>query len=414
MRRTVAMSMSIATFALWVVAIVQLPAGEASRRSDQPGVVLFVLFGLLALIFSVAGFLLVRRLPRNPVGWSFLVVGLIFAVGISLEQYAQIAYEDGDRGGSVSVVAWIADTTFQSPAIFTPFLFFFYFFPNGRLLSGPWRWLLRVGVVAGGVLLVDFALRPEKLVVIPIENPLGVAALEPSRLALNLAFIPLLISLLGSVVSLVVRFRRSRGVERLQIKWFLTAAGVFVATVTAAPLVFWRPETPQWIWPIVLFISLALIPTSAAIAIFRYRLYEIDLVINRALVYASLTAVLAAAYVGLVFAFQSALAPVTAESDLAIAASTLAVAALFRPVRSRLQGFIDRRFYRRKFDAERTLEDFSGRLRDEVDLMALSTQLTAVVADTMQPAHVSLWIRGPGRLDPVTISERWGTTKERT
>lgn len=396
MRRILATSMSIATFALSVLLIVQLPFGEASRRSDQPGVIMLLLFGLIALIFTVAGLLIVRRLPNNPVGWSFLVVGLFFAVGISFEQYAQIAYEGGDRGGFIAAVAWVGETTFQSPAVFTPFLFFFYFFPTGRLPSRSWRWLLRVGVVAGGFLLVDFAFRPEKLISIPIENPLGVERLEPFRFALNLAFIPLVISLLGSVVSLVARFRRSRGVERLQIKWFLTAAGIFVATVTMAPLVFWRSETPQWIWPVALFISLALIPTSAAVAIFRYRLYEIDLVINRALVYASLTAILASAYVGLVFALQAVLAPVTAESDLAIAASTLAVAALFRPVRSRLQGFIDRRFYRRKFDAQRTLEDFGGHLRDQVDLTALSSRLTAVVVETMQPAHVSLWIREPG------------------
>ena len=405
MRRALATAISIATLALTILLVVQLPAGEATRPSDEPGVVVF-LFGLLSLIFSGAGLLIVRRLPRNPVGWSFLLVGLIVAAGLSLGQYARIAYEGGNRGGSVTALAWISETAFNSPAFFAPFLFFFYFFPTGRLPSRSWRWLLRAGVISGIFLLVDFALRPERLITIPAENPLGVEAIEPFRLALQLAFIPLVVSLLGSVVSLVVRFRRARGVERLQIKWFLMAAGIFVVTVALAPLVLWRPENPKWLWPLALIISVALIPTSAAVAIFRYRLYEIDLVINRALVYGSLTAVLAAAYVGLVFSLQGLLAPITAESDLAIAASTLAVAALFRPLRGRVQGFIDRRFYRRKFDIQQTLEEFSNHLRDEVDLTALSSRLTAVIADTMQPSHVSLWVKGPSRLDPVTISER--------
>ena len=405
MKRGLATSLSVVTFALSIFVLVQLPAGEATRPGGQPGAVV-LLFGLLAMTFSVAGLLIARRLPRNPVGWSFLVVGLIFAVGLSFEQYARSAYEGGDRGGLVTALAWIADTAFNSPAVFAPFLFFFYFFPTGRLPSRSWRWLLRVGVVSGGVLLIDFALRPENLLAIPVENPLGIEAMEPFRFALNLAFIPLVISLMGSVASLVVRFRRAHGIERLQIKWFLTASGVFVVTVAIAPVLLWPPTTPQWIWPIALFVSLALIPTSAAIAIFRYRLYEIDFVINRTLVYGILTAILAGAYVGLVFALQALLAPVTAESDLAIAASTLAVAALFRPLRSRVQAFIDHRFYRRKFDAQRTLEDFGGHLRDEVDLTALSSRLTGVVAETMQPAHVSLWLRGPGSLHPVTISER--------
>jgi hypothetical protein len=140
-------------------------------------------------------------------------------------------------------------------------------------------------------------------------------------------------------------------------------------------------------------ISFILIPISIGAALLRYRLYDIDLVINRTLVYGLLTAILATAYVALVFGFQSVMAPFTAESDLAIAASTLAVAALFRPARSGVQAFIDRRFYRSKFDAQQTLDEFSGQLRDEVDLATLSTRLTSVVSSTMQPSHVSVWIR---------------------
>jgi hypothetical protein len=139
--------------------------------------------------------------------------------------------------------------------------------------------------------------------------------------------------------------------------------------------------------------GIVLLPVTIGVSILRYRLYDIDVVINRALVYAALTAVLAAAYVGLVFAFQALLSPFTAESDIAIAGSTLAVAALFRPARGRIQGFIDRRFYRRKFDAEHTVSEFSARLRDQVDLSAITFQLTEAIQDTVQPAHISLWMR---------------------
>lgn len=148
------------------------------------------------------------------------------------------------------------------------------------------------------------------------------------------------------------------------------------------------------------------LPVSVAFAVMKYRLYDIDLVINRTLVYGALTAILGAVYIGLIFGFQALLAPFTAESDLAIAASTLAVAALFRPARGRIQGFIDRRFYRRKVDVERILEEFSGRLREDVDLESLAARLRGVVGETMQPAHLSLWLRpGPGSA-PVTIPER--------
>ena len=180
------------------------------------------------------------------------------------------------------------------------------------------------------------------------------------------------------------------------MKWMM-----FAAILMAAYLLLWAVSAGAFgsdrIAESLQGVALLSVPGAAGIAILKYRLYDIDVVINRTLVYGSLTAILAAAYAGLVFGLQAILAPFTAQSDLAIAGSTLAVAALFRPLRARVQDFIDRRFYRRKVDAQRTVEEFSVRLRDEVDLDAVTSQLTRVVKDTMQPAHVSLWMRSEGQ-----------------
>ena len=194
---------------------------------------------------------------------------------------------------------------------------------------------------------------------------------------------------------MVVRLRRSRGEERRQLKWVASAAALFAAVclVTAATV---EQETGD-VGQIAVLLAYSAIPVSAGYAILRHRLYDIDLVVNRALVYGTLTATLAGAYLGLVLLLGVALSPLTERSDLATALSTLAVAALFRPARSRVQALVDRRFYRRKYDAARTLERFGARLRAETDLDALPGELTGVVRETMQPAQVSLWLAGPRR-----------------
>ena len=220
--------------------------------------------------------------------------------------------------------------------------------------------------------------------------------MDPIRQILDMvSFSGLVVSLLASVASLVVRLRRSRGDERQQIKWFLTAAAVLTLIIGIAPFTFFTPGFPEWAWPVALLGSLSLIPIAAGVAILKYRLYEIDVIINRTLVYVALTAMLASAYLGIVVVLQRVLEPLTADSDIAIAGSTLAVAALFRPLRTRVQTFIDHRFYRRKYDAAATLSAFSSHLREQVDLDSLGRELVGVVGTTMQPAHASLWLRPP-------------------
>jgi len=186
-----------------------------------------------------------------------------------------------------------------------------------------------------------------------------------------------------------VRFRRSRGEERLQLKWVAYAAAVTVAIVVPAIAVT-RGASPS----LIIVVAAPLVPVAAGVAILRYRLYDIDLLINRTLVYGSLTALLAAAYVGSVVSLQSVLRTLTGqESTLAVVASTLVIAALFNPLRRWVQAFVDRRFYRSKYDARKTLEAFSAKLREETGLDALSGELVGVIRDTMQPTHVSLWLR---------------------
>jgi len=230
-----------------------------------------------------------------------------------------------------------------------------------------------------------------------IANPLGIEALKPfldlfERLVFWLYF-PLLFT---SAASLVVRFRRSGSVERQQIKWLGLAALVIpVWFLTNKPVQAAVPNLFLILDAVVVF---ALIPVAAGIAILRYRLYDIDVIINRTLVYGALTASLALVYVGSVAGLQRLLSPVVGEGNqLAVVASTLLIAALFGPLRRRVQGFIDRRFYRRKYDAGRVVADFSERLRDETDLKALSDDLASVVGEALQPAHVSVWLRAPER-----------------
>jgi hypothetical protein len=286
-------------------------------------------------------------------------------------------------------------------------LFLPLYFPDGRLLSPRWRpvlWLALLFSVGFGV--VFGALFPGEVDELSpgvggdvpgVVNPLGVEALRlldrVPQVDIILAVV-LLVSVLCSVASLVVRFRRSDGEERQQMKWLTYAAAANFATLL---LVMSLPADSAW-YPAVNTLSnlvLAGLPVAVGIAVLRYRLYDIDRIINRTLVYGSLTVMLALIYFGGVAATQAIYRALTGQEQqpqLAVVVSTLAIAALFSPLRHRIQSFIDRRFYRRKYDARKTLEAFSAKLRDETDLDRLGDELMGVVHETIQPAHVSLWL----------------------
>jgi len=258
-------------------------------------------------------------------------------------------------------------------------------FPDGRLPSPRWRpvaWLAAVGILGIGV---GEAFAPGTLDNFPAENPFGLGG-AGGRIAEALAvcFALIAIAALASVASLVVRLRRSSGDERQQLKW-LASGGVVLALA--------GPASGAAGSALPIIIGQVAVAVAVGVGILKYRLYEIDVVINRTLVYGALTATLGVAYLGTVLLLQLTLNPLTDSNSLAVAASTLAVAALFRPARSRIQGAVDRRFYRRKYDAARTLEAFSARLRDEIDLDTLGAELREVVDETMQPTHVSVWLR---------------------
>ena len=296
------------------------------------------------------------------------------------------------------ISTWIG-TWVWLPSVTLTITFLLLLFPHGRLLSPRWRpvaWLAAAVTVAGTVLL---AIVPWDLLNpgVPAQNPVGVESLRYLGIAP-----PVPIFLIGipttllSVASLVLRFKRSQSEERQQLKWFVYA-GVLIVGVLFVPLLI-----PGAAASLLQLFVMPLLPVAAGIAILRYRLYEIDLIINRTLVYGTLTVTLVAVYFGGIVLLQGVgnvvlqvpfRALIGQESALAVVVSTLVIAALFNPLRSRIQSFIDRRFYRSKYDAAKTLEAFSAKLRDETDLDALSDDLVGVVRETMQPAHVSLWLR---------------------
>lgn len=357
-----------------------------------------VLFAV-AFSFPAVGSLVASRQPRNPIGWIMLGMGLGWAVGAVLDVYASSALTSNLHSIPAAAAAAIASSVWV-PGL-GPVAFLLLLFPTGTLLSRRWRWVGWVAGIALALVWIGITFSPGKLddAGYPhLQNPLGIPALKALAPVLfpSIALIPL--SIVAAAVSMVIRFRRSRGVERLQMKWF-TAASATVGLLYLAAMVFgilgaWNTDNEPILAVVVQDLSLAsfvLIPIAIGFAILRYRLYDIDRIISRALGYGLVTAFLAAVYVGVVIGIGSALG--TTDNPLLIAAATLVVAALFNPVRRRAQAWIDRRFSRRRYDAQRTLEAFGARLREEVDLTELRARLVAVVGETMQPATVQLWLR---------------------
>lgn len=362
------------------------------------------IFVLSFLTFPTVGALIVSRRPGHLVGWLFCVVGLCWSGLVlfagSYASYALIARENTLPFGILA--GWITLWNFL-PAVGLTIVVLPLFFPNGHLAGPRWRWVLYIcglGLLIG---FVGLGFLPDSLVQDSermgytfdsgYANPVGIATLEP-LLAFMGKLGPLLVVGCGlaSAASLILRFRRSHGTERLQLKWcvfaFAIAASGFLVEA------FWRLTIADRfsVATLVSTICFCAIPVAAGIAILRYRLYDIDRIVNRTLVYGVLSASLGLGYAGLVL-LQQVFNPLEHGSDLWVAVSTLTVAALFRPMRSRIQLVVDRRFYRNKYDATRTIDDFSERLRHELDLDTLLTELLDVIGDTMQPRSASIWLR---------------------
>jgi hypothetical protein len=396
------MSHRAATWLAWSVCALALALTALSllllmRSWSYPNVHVFdywVENTMVAVVFSTVGAVVASRRPDHPVGWLFCVIGLVGGIrhlGAEYATYSLLVSHGSLPGGAVA--AWVSSWMWVPHVGLMVFLGLL--FPNGLLPTARWRpfaWFVVVAILAGTVAL---ALSPGPLSGLgPIQNPLDI---EGVGRIVDLAHALVWALVLVAAASLLLRLRHAKGVERQQIKWLAFAGAV---AAIGGPLTYvGGPEVISmwWIQRVglaLIVIGFAGVPIAMSVAILKYRLYDIDILINRTLVYGSLTATLVAFYFGGIVLLQRFFVALTGEkSTLAVVASTLAIAALFNPLRRRIQSFIDRRFYRRRYDARKTLEAFSAKLRDETDLDALSGDLVGVVRFTMQPAHVSLWLR---------------------
>ncbi len=396
-------------WSMWALALLSFAVSgvlrllNASTPTIEPRTPLVLDFWYLLLFMSFAtvGALVASRRPGNAIGWIFCYLGLSFPLVGAGEEYALYALvtEPGSLPGGEGLV-WLA-AVLSGPIVFAVFALVFLLFPEGRLLSRRWRLVIWLDLIAA-VCLLAWAFEPgplENLGLVRVANPFGVERL--AALLGTLGMVGLLMTLTVAVaggISLVVRFRRARGVERQQLKWFALSGVVFCVVFAIGPVLWYLPSSPgtEWIWTVLFLLGASTIPVAFGIAILRYNLYDIDILINRTLVYGSLTAMLVALYLVAIVVLQRVFVLLTGQqSTLAVVASTLLIAALFTPLKRRVQSFIDRRFYRSKYDARKTLQTFSAKLRNETDLEALSDELVGVVRETMQPAHASLWLR-PG------------------
>jgi hypothetical protein len=382
-------SRSLASWLAWAVCALSLALTALNFllialnvSLNTPAYVFWPELTSLAVGYSVIGAIIASRLPNQPIGWICCAIGLIAAVDHFAGEYALyalLAQPHPLPGGRAML--WLQGWFWM--LFIGLIVFLLLLFPTGRLPSSRWRPFAWVSVaVISAAVIWSSAISPD----VGFNAP-------PSPVQLSVV-------LLGGVAagSVIVGRRNARGVERQQIKWLLYAGPLFFIAVGLhiGFYYFWLADWSWGLWASYLLVAVGGLsgPFAIGIAILRYRLYEIDTLINRTLVYAPLTATLVAFYFGGIVVLQRIFVLLTGQqSTLAVVASTLLIAALFNPLRRRIQSFIDRRFYRRKYDARKTLEAFSARLRDETDLEALNNELVGVVRETMQPAHVSLWLR---------------------
>jgi hypothetical protein len=373
-----------------------LPVGR------EPFLASIVVQDVLVVLYGVLGALIASRQSRNAIGWIFCFVAVSLGVIAFGSGYADYAlYARGAPLPGAVLAGWVAGWLFI-PSVYISTCYLFFLFPDGRLASPRWRPVIWTATVVAAVATLATALEPGRLFSFPtVENPFGLGG-SLGRIAIvandvtDLAAMPVF---LVSLASIVVRLRRARGRERQQLKWITYAAAVTASSFAVAFLAGslaqeWRVVSDGFF--LLGVAGFAGIPVAAGIAILRHRLYGVDLLINRTLVYATLTATLLSVYVGGVVTLQLVFRALTGQgTQLAVVASTLAIAALFQPLRRRIQDLIDRRFYRQKYDARKTLAAFGATLRDGVELEHLSGELVAVARRTMRPAHASLWLREP-------------------
>ena len=374
------------------------PGSPLDPDASSGGLLLVTVHSVVSAAFAGLGALVVSRRTRNPIGWLLVLIGVSFAaIAVSNQIYLRVVLDEGSAPLLATLLLWIGAwaylPAFVSSVVFLPLLF-----PTGRPPSARWAALVWCSLVCGVLAFVGAAFAPGPLAGSPVvDNPVG-TGLDVVGVAGLVGSAGLFAAAPVAIASIVLRYRRSTGVERQQLRWLAAAASLLPFGFGSSILV------GDLAWPVML-LCLLVVAAAISVAMLRYRLYDIDVVVNRTLVYSALTITLASSYVAVVLLLQLVLHPWTESSDIAVAASTLVVAALFGPARGSIQGLVDRRFYRRRYDARRTVEDFAGRLSQQVDLEALATDLGTVVRDTVQPEHVSIWLR-PSADAAVTIPGR--------
>ena len=361
-------------------------------RGDLPAIPFFLVFFLLPANLGLVGTVLTIRRPENVIGWLLLVAGVLAGVSFAGGEYERSVFAAGGDWPMLVPAAWIASAGFL-PAIGILVVFLPLYFPTGHLLSPRWRW-----VVVAGILGVSAGTLGAAVVQGPMGDPRGPLnpLVPPEPLLTWIEAVSTLSNYLAPPVfvlafaSLLIRFRRSRDIERQQIKWFLFVAGV--ATVLFAISVLDVGDISNVAWGLGL-LTMACLPLAIGLAILRYHLYDIDRVVSRAVGYTLVTAILAAAFGAAVIVAQTVLAPVTESSTLAVAVSTLLVAALFQPVRRAIQVRVDRRFDRSRVNSERLVTTFGETLRDVTDLPTIHETLVATAGATWAPTAVGMWVR---------------------